>query len=149
MDNPLTGLTEGNPNDRDDDRGQDRSNRIPSRAESARAAALRLEEIHQYLTDRYARRHVVARTTTRGGLELDWVPVESQLREGKLADPPDHDSPVQLDQGAQRAELVRFELEHDGSDLGPKGTVPLVRKPIERIRPTVGLNDWLAKGIRA
>jgi hypothetical protein len=109
----------------------------------------RLEEIHQYLSDRHARRQVIARTTTRSGLELDWIPIESQLDGQRLARPPDDDRPLELYQGEQRAELVRFELEHEGAERGPAGTVPLVRKPIGRIRPLANLNDWLAKGPRA
>ncbi len=143
-----TGRLERNP-DADREKGEGAPNRAPSKEESERQAAERLEEIHQYLSDRYARRELVAQTKTRAGVQLDWIPIESQLHGEKLAEPPEEDRPVHLDQGDRRAELVRFELEQDGAELGPKGTVPLVRKPIDRIRPVVGLNDWLAKGVRA
>jgi hypothetical protein len=147
----MIGRIERNPvSDSDDDPGESAADRVHSKEESEKEAAERLEEIHQYLSDRYARREVVARTQTKGGLQLDWVPVESQLREGeKLAEPPEEDGPVEIPEGEWRAEPVRFELEVDGAELGPEGTVPMVRKPIERIHPVVGLNDWLAKGIRA
>jgi hypothetical protein len=144
----MSGEVESNPRG-DDDPGEDAPRRRLSKEELERRAAERLEEIHQYLSDRQARREVVAQTKTPGGLELDWVPVESQLRGEALAEPPDEDRPLELDQGEQRAELVHFELEDEGAELGPEGTVPLVRRPIERLRPVVGLNDWLAKGLRA
>lgn len=139
---------ERNP-DADQERGEDAPRRPLSDEEAAKQAAARLEEIQQYLSDRQARREVVARTKTRGGLELDWVPVESQPHGARLATPPEEDRPVELDQGKQRAELIQFELEREDAERGPEGTVPLVRRPIDRIRPIVGLNDWLAKGLRA
>ena len=146
----TTGRIERNPrSERDDDAGESAAPRELSREESEKQAAERLEQIHQYLADRYRRREVVARTKTKGGLELDWVPRESQLEGEKLADPPGDDHPVEVKGDKRRAELVRFELEEEGVEKGPPGTVPVVRKPIEKIRPVVDLNDWLAKGIRA
>ena len=140
---------EYNPNpERDDDRGAEAPDERLSDEERAKRAALRLEEIHQYLSERYARREVVARTRTPGGVELDWVPIESLTPEGKPADPPEEDRPIEI-QGERVGLPVEFELQREGAEKGPAGTVPLVRKPIERIRPYVGLNDWLAKGIRA
>ncbi|MFD0267462.1 hypothetical protein ACFVGY_12815 [Streptomyces sp. NPDC127106] len=50
--------------------------------ESPAEAQARLEEIHQYLPDQYARREIVTSTVTGGGTMLDWVPVESQLDDG-------------------------------------------------------------------
>jgi len=133
--------------DRNPDPGQDQN--APKETLSAEAltreAAERLDEIHQYLSDRYARREVVAQSETPGGLYLDWVPIESQLGGEKPAEPPDDDRPVRTDQGDHRAELTRFELERDDAELGPPGSIPLLRVPIDRINPTVGLNDWLAK----
>jgi hypothetical protein len=146
----MSGRIEQNPlTERDEDPGEHAPNRGPSKEESERQAAERLEEIHQYLTDRYARREVIARTKTDGGLELDWVPIASQLREEKLANPPEEDRRLEVPGEKRRAKLVSFELELEGAEHGPQGTIPLVRKPIERIHPVVGLNDWLAKGIRA
>jgi Neprosin len=146
----VSGRIERNPfGERDEDPGEHAPNRGLSKKEAEKQAAARLEEIHQYLADRYARREVVSRTATKGGLELDWVPIESQLHEDKLADPPEEDRPLEVAGEKRRAELMRFELEVEGAERGPEGTIPMVRKRIERIRPVVGLNDWLAKGIRA
>jgi Neprosin len=145
----TTSRSELNPSaDRDDDGDVVRPNRTRDKEESAKEAAQRLDEIHQYLSDRYRRRDVIAQTRTAAGLQLDWVPLES-LADGKPADPPDEDRPIEPPKGERAAEAVRFELEDERAERGPAGTVPLVRKPIERIRPYVGLNDWLAKGIRA
>jgi hypothetical protein len=139
------GSFERNPG-HDDDKGE--SDPIPEEV-LERQASERLEEIHQHLTDRYARRDVITRTRTPGGIEIDWVPVESQHGGRCIAEPPDEDRPPKFEHGERRAELMTFELEKEGVERGPRGTVPLLRTPIDRITPTVGLNDWLAKGARA
>jgi hypothetical protein len=136
---------ERNP-ERDSDRGE--GSAIPAR-ELEREALARLQEIRDYLSDRYARRDVVVRTQTPGGLALDWIPIESQTKSRKLAEPPEEDRRLEPGKGDRPAELVEFELERDGAEHGPKGTVPLLRTPIDRITSTVGLNDWLAKGPRS
>lgn len=142
------GWTERNP--AGENGGADAAKLQPTAEESERTATERLEEIRQYLSDRQAQREVVAQTRTPGGLELDWVPIESQLGSGeKLAAPPEEDRRLELGDGERPVEPVRFELEREGAELGPEGTVPIVRTPINRIHPTVGLNDWLAKGRRA
>ncbi len=144
----ATGRIERNPeskSDIDDDRGHGLPNRIPTRDETTRLATERLEEIHQYLRDRYARREVVVSTHTESGQLLDWSPVESQLSGDKLADPPEEDRPY-VDSDRDRPALpLRFELESDNAERGPSGTVPLVRKNIEAIRPIARLDDWLSK----
>jgi hypothetical protein len=141
---PAKGKFERNP-EHDDDAGEGAP--IPEEV-LERQSAERLEEIQQYLADRYARRDVITRTRTPGGIEIDWVPVESQ-HGWRPADPPDEDGPPRLEHGERRAELMTFELEKEGAKRGPRGTVPLLHTPIDRITPTVGLNDWLAKGARA
>ena len=118
-------------------------------AETERDAARRLDEIHQFLSDQYARREVVARTVTPLGQHLDWIPIESQYPDRKAPDPPGEDRPVDARTGTYPAKPVAFELQRDGAELGPPGTVPVVRLPIERIRPTGSLQDWLSKGRKA
>ena len=144
----ATGRVERNP-DSDTEKGESKRDRRLSKGDARREATQRLEEIHQYLADRYARRDVVARTVTPGGLALDWVPIKSQLRRAKLAEPPGEDRPFRSIKGERPIMPVRFELELPDAQRGPEGTVPLVRKEIKRIRPTGTLNDWLAKGTRA
>lgn len=114
-----------------------------------RAAADQLEEIHQYLRDQYASRDVVARTVTRSGQEIDWVPIESQTADGLIATPPD-DAIAEIPYDPDRpTDRVPLDLELPDAELGPPGTVPLLRVPIDAIRPDGNLQDWLAKGRRA
>ena len=109
------------------------------------AAAERIGEIRQYLSDLHASRDVVTRTVSKSGQELDWVPIESQTENGKIATPPDEtgsEIPYDPDRPTQRVPL-----EHDdpAAELGPPGTVPLARYPIDLIAPDGDLRDWLSK----
>lgn len=118
-------------------------------AELDRAAADQLEEIRQYLRDRYARRDVVARTTTTYGQQIDWIPAESQTADGKIAEPPETDGVSHLADPARVARAVPSDLGGPGAEPPPPGTVPVPRKPVEQLYPTGDLQDWLAKGPRA
>ena len=117
----------------------------PPSFQPSQATAESIDEIRQYLSDLHARRDVIKRTGTKSGQEFDWVPIESQVADGKIATPPDDDQaevPYDPDRPTRR---VPLELEEPGAELGPPGTVPLVRYPIERITPDGGLRDWLSK----
>jgi hypothetical protein len=148
------GRIEENKDNREEDEDQVRPERDPRISE--KLAARRLEQIHQYLSDRMARREVVARTRTRSGQELDWVPIESQTPDGRVAAPPSEDG---LDLGEPKRpaegdelrphELVQFELRRKDAEIGPKGTVPLVRRDPSLIRPVGTLADFLSKHGRA
>jgi Neprosin len=140
----------------DEGKGEGSPNREPDRETLARRAAERLEEIHQYLRDREARREVIERTVTQSGQELDWVPIEAQAPEGKIADPPSEDGldlrdrERPADGEEYRAyELLPFELTRDDAVVGPQGTVPVVKRDIVLIRPTGTLQDFLSKHGRA
>lgn len=146
---------------READPGRDESApvRRPAPAELGRLAARRLEEVRQYFTDRQARRDVVATTRTPLGQVLDWIPIESQLGHGRLADPPDRGSvslarierePADRGERARRPfRLMEFELGRRGVERGPEGTVPVVRRDIDRITTAKSLADLLAKHGRA
>ena len=111
-------------------------------AETERDAARRLDEIHQFLSDQYARREVVARTVTPLGQHLDWIPIESQLRAGqKIAEPPPGRLETTASYRERPAKFVRFELEDKKVARGPEGTVPVLRKNLKGIR----FNQTLAK----
>ncbi|NGO14916.1 neprosin family prolyl endopeptidase [Streptomyces sp. HC44] len=141
----ASGVVERNPSHKESGLS-DRPNQVGEQQLTEAEAANQLDEIHQYLKDRYARRDVVTRTVTKGGVQLDWVPAESQAAGGKLAQPPGDDRPLERVKGEFPAEPVRFELEDEAADRGPRGTVPLVRLATEQITPVGSLNDWLAKG---
>lgn len=137
----------------------DQSDQRLSAKDQGRLAAERLDEVRQYFKDRQAQREVVTVTTTPLGQMLDWVPVESLVREGKVADPPE-ELGVDLrsintipadDQGKEirPVELVEFELTREGVPRGPRGTVPLVRRDLDRISTGKSLQDLLAKHGRA
>src|SRR5262245_29040792 len=108
------------------------------------AAAERLEEIRQHHLDLYASRDVIASTTTPAGDRVDWVPVEYQT-DGAPAEPPslneDVDVPERPTLAAART-LLAPEVEQ-----GPPGTVPMLRKNVDTMRPVGNLQDYLAKGL--
>jgi hypothetical protein len=89
------------------------------------------------------------------GQLLDWVPIESLVRDGKVADPPAEDGidlrsldqiPAEVSSKEIRpVELVPFELTAEGVSRGPRGTVPLVRRDLDRLVAGKSLNDLLAK----
>jgi len=118
---------------------------LRSGADLDREAVERVNEIKQYFSDRYDRREVVARTTTPSGQELDWVAAESQV-DGNLAEPPEIEPPYEPRDSKRRAEPVPFELVGAKGLVGPAGTVPVLRKPLEEIWPVGNLQDYLAKG---
>ncbi len=112
-----------------------------------REAADRLDEIRQYFQDLYQRREVIARTTTPSGQELDWIPAESQVS-GTVAEPPYSEPPHHPRDRARPTYPVPFDLAESRAEVGPPGTVPVLRKPIDQIRPVGDLQDYLAKGPR-
>lgn len=135
-----TGRIERNPDAPD-------ARQLRSGRDLVREAAERLEEIRQYFRDLYARREVVARTTTPSGQEVDWIPAESQVS-GALAEPPKSEPPGYPRDAYRPTQPVPFELAKSRDHVGPSGTVPVLRKPIDRIRPVGDLQDYLAKGPR-
>jgi hypothetical protein len=143
-------------NEADQDRDETRPRPEPDPEMLEKEAAERLAEIHQYLRDRVARRDVITQTKTESGQELDWIPIESQTRDGRIASPPSEDG-LDLSDRDQPAdgreirpyELAEFELQREGAELGPKGTVPVVRRDVSQIRPVGTLQDFLSKHGRA
>lgn len=100
-------------------------------------------EVVEYLEARWARRRVVATTRTPSGQVVDWVPRESLADE--IAEPPEEvERPGELD-GEWRDERVPFELELPGAEVGPEGTVPLLRVDLERIGRKLTLEELLNK----
>jgi len=139
---------------RNDDGGGDEQGpqRVPDEGELARLAEKRNAAIRQYLSDRRSRLEIVATTRTPRGQVLDWVPVESLAPDGVVADPPDEggldlrflDEPADGEE-VRQARLVNFELQEEGVDRGPRGTVPVVRWDLDAITSTKTLQDFLSK----
>ncbi len=116
----------------------------PEGAEERQAAAERLEEIRQYHSDIYARREVVTETRSSEGDKVDWVPIELQGG-GPVAEPPPLDDDGQHD--PERPTLVAPRaFDAPEAEQGPPGTVPMLRKSVDDLRPVGALDDYLAKG---
>jgi hypothetical protein len=104
------------------------------------------EEISSYFERRQRRLKVVATTETPRGQIIDWVPIESQLVEGAVAEPPPSPTP-------KRAKKRRWEdahgvpeLEYFDCERGPSGTVPVLRKKLSALSFRRPLAQYLAKG---
>jgi hypothetical protein len=82
---------ERNPKSDTDDVDESTPDRRPSEEDQERLASERLEEVQQYFKDRLSRREIVTVTETPMGQLLDWVPIESLVHDGKVADPPAED----------------------------------------------------------
>ncbi len=105
------------------------------------------KQLRDYFEDRAARwrRQVVVTTRTPGGQTLDWVPIESQIRRGKIAQPPPQRELKDEARGGRKPKLTTFELERPDAKHGPEGTVPVLRKDISKIRYNKVLGDFLSK----
>lgn len=106
-------------------------------------AVYRLEEIRQHHLDLYAKRDVIAQTTTSAGDRVDWVPVESQARGALAEQPPNEAGPV-IERPTMDASRTLVAVH---GDHGPPGTVPVLHKQIDTMRPVGTIQDYLAKGL--
>ena len=133
-----------NENDKDDGRDIGRPERRIKKLKSARE--LNKKEIKDYFENRATKLKVVKTTSTPGGHILDWVKIESQNPRGKIATPP---PPIALPETkvfkGREVKTVKFELEHSDVERGPKGTIPILRKDLTKIRSTKSLQDYLSK----
>jgi hypothetical protein len=106
-------------------------------------------EITDYFERRHARLNVVATTTTPRGQTLDWIPIESQVESGTIAEPPpDPEQPPEhaiTRRGKHKERLAALELAAKGVEKGPDGTVPILRKRLEEIPFTRPLRQYLSK----
>jgi hypothetical protein len=143
-------------NDADDDVGEERPNRTLGPREEAALAAGRTERIRAYLERRRTRLEIVTTTRTPLGQTVDWVPREVLAPGGKVADPPSEDgiNLSYLDEPAdgretRPARLLRFELETEHAERGPRGTVPVARRELSTITSTKTVQDFLSKHGRA
>ena len=91
---------------------------------------------------------VVATTRTAGGQTLDWVKMESQVKGGKIATPPEISKWPSFKNGKMNPQLCEFELCQAGAKLGPEGTVPILRKEVKKLPRRRSLQDILSKSGR-
>jgi hypothetical protein len=103
------------------------------------------KELCEYFESRQRRLDVVATTRTPSGQILDWIPIESQVRRGRIASPPSESVPLRLGNGTRKVRPVTFELEAANVRRGPEGTVPIPRRNLQRLTFTKGLSDHLSK----
>jgi Neprosin len=100
--------------------------------------------LRDYFQGRQKKLEVAATTTTPSGQIIDWVPIQSQLRGAeKIADPPPPPEYAARSRG-RAGKPVRFELEYPDVRRGPKGTVPILRKRLDRL-PAESLQNYLSK----
>ena len=131
-----------------DERDEDqRAHRRQSKRPVIDYAANR-REITEYFEARVKRLKIVQTTTTPRGQVIDWIPIESQHPTGRIAAPPPtphrtKDEP-KLD-GDRHEALVVPELEADGVERGPLGTVPVLRKKLDSLTYTKSLKKYLSK----
>jgi hypothetical protein len=102
-------------------------------------------EIRSHFDELKSTMEVIKTTTTPSGQILDWISIESQASDGKIPQPPP-EPPLELsDKDRQPAKLVKFELENKGAELGPEGTIPILRKDLRKLNFRVSLQDYLSK----
>jgi hypothetical protein len=105
-------------------------------------------EIVDYFEHRLQRQRIVKTTTTPRGQTIDWIPMESQHPKGEIASPPPANflPPWQKEPHPDRPELIVVgELEREGVERGPKGTVPILRKKLQGLGYTKSLKNYLSK----
>ena len=120
--------------------------RPPRRREprlGARQRKLYREAIEAHFEKRHRRLDIVATTRTAHGQIIDWVPIESQVRGGVIAEPPSENRTLEI-HGRQRARIAQPVLALRDARLGPTGTVPIAR-PVLKQLPAVSLSQFLSK----
>lgn len=99
-------------------------------------------EITDYFGKLKASMKIVKTTKTKLGQTIDWIPLESQ---GEIAQPPPKLKPIPSNDTQELDAGPLSELEMDGAELGPKGTVPIVLPNLEKIDfNTTTLDDLLS-----
>jgi neprosin-like protein len=102
-------------------------------------------ELRDYFKTRLKSLEVVKTTRSPSGQVLDWIPIESQVRRGKIASPPSDSERIKPVRGRRAEGPVLFELEQPDAVRGPAGTVPVVRKNLQRIPSWKNLEQFLSK----
>ena len=104
-------------------------------------------ELYEYFEGRLARMQIVKTTTTPRGQTIDWIPIESQHPQGRIATPP----PAKLARASRKPDRERKEriaipeIRIRGVGRGPSGTVPVLRKKLAALGYTRSLKRYLSK----
>jgi len=101
--------------------------------------------IQAYFGYRQKRLEIVDTTVTQGGQTLDWIPLESQTPDGRIASPPPEVVGVEQEDSERPVKPITFELETQKEARGPKGCVPISRRTITSLRRGVTMKDYLSK----
>src|SRR5215469_5755586 len=120
--------------------GKPRVSRKGTPVDEMRLAA----EVRTYFERRRSRLKIVKTTRTPSGQILDWVPIETQVPDGKIASPPPS-PPMAILQGERHYAVVTFELEDDRVERGPRGTVPVLAKDFSKLHISRSLRDYLSR----
>ena len=86
--------------------------------------------------------NIVKTTQHSDGQLIDWIPIESQ---GEIAEAPPIPERVNLDSPERHGLRPKAELEFDGAEVGPEGTVPVPRQNIELLDFNKTLHERLSK----
>ncbi|MCK6587611.1 MAG: neprosin family prolyl endopeptidase [Polyangiaceae bacterium] len=106
------------------------------------------EEVRAYLEARLQQMEIVATTTTKRGSVYDWIDINSQVSDGPIASPPplDPQPDTTVPGDGCRPVAARGELEEEPEEnLGPPGTVPVLRIDPDQIHAPGSVEDFLSK----
>jgi Neprosin len=98
-------------------------------------------QIAQWFQARQSRLKPVKTTQTPSGQILDWIPIESQVPNGRIATPP---APYSIPSD-DKVRPVSTELDDPKVERGPAGTIPVPRKNLGALHVTRSLDDYLSK----
>jgi hypothetical protein len=102
-------------------------------------------EIRSHFEDLTNKIKVIKTTITPSGQILDWIRIEAQQPEGKISHPPPDPIIDIFDKEKQNDKFAKFELESSDAELGPEGTVPILRKDLKKLNFRNSLQDYLSK----
>lgn len=106
------------------------------------------QEIKDYFQRRQEQLKVVKTTRTPRGQLIDWIPIESQVPQGKISSPPPNNTNLNCCEAHHNnyPELLAMaELEIEGVERGPEGTVPILRKNLQNLKFNKSLKEYLSK----
>ena len=118
-----------------------RPNRV--RPHNGMATPANNEDTVRFLEERRKPLVVVKTTRTPSGQVLDWVPIEAQHPQGKIATPPPSGKNGQRSDPTRRA--ATFEMDDPSIERGPPGTVPVLRRDFSRLNATEKLSGFPRK----